>query len=159
MGRNAGEVSPARKNIPPTLALARRLIERTSGGKSTRVPKVNDVVAALEHLYVDLSRWVGLDGCHALFARALADAREKQQVLGQITLHARSTPYLEGIAEAVEKDGSAKTAAALEAMLVMLIELLGRLIGIDMATNLIERGLGGSRTEETARAEGARHGE
>ncbi|HVD60414.1 MAG TPA: hypothetical protein VNC11_06040 [Gemmatimonadaceae bacterium] len=152
-------MSTVRKDVPPALALARRLVERSSGGKATRVVKADDVAAALERLYLDLSRWVGLDGCHALFTRALADAREKQQSLEEITLHARSTPYLQGVTAAVEKEGSAKTAAALEAMLVVLIELLGRLIGIDMAANLIERGLGGSTTSQTAMAEGARHEE
>jgi len=140
-------VSTLRRDVPPALALARRVIERSSGGKATRVAKPDNVAAALERLYLDLSRWVGLDGCHALFTRALAAARGKQESLESITRHARSTPYLEGVTEAVGKDGSAKTAAALEAMLVILIELLGRLIGIDMATNLIERGLGGSTDE------------
>ncbi len=148
-------MSTVRKDVPPALALARRLVERSSGGKATRVAKADDVAAALERLYLDLSRWVGLDGGHALFTRALADASEKQRLLESITLHARSTPYLEGVTEAVKKDGSAKTAAALEAMLVILIELLGRLIGIDMATNLIERGLGGSTDEANRRGGGS----
>jgi hypothetical protein len=56
--------------------------------------------------------------------------------------------------EAVEKYGYATTAAALQAMLVILIELLGRLIGIDMAANLIERGLGGSPEDEANRQGG-----
>ena len=145
-------MSTVRKDVPPAVALARRLVGH-SGGKATGVAKADEFAAALERLYLDLSRWVGLDGCHALFTRALADAREKEKSLEAITLHARSTPYVQGVTEAVEKDGSAKTAAALEAMLVILIELLGRLIGIDMATNLIERGLGGS-TDETNRRGG-----
>jgi hypothetical protein len=97
---------------------------------------------------------VGLDGCHALFTRALAEARQQHELLAGITLHARSTPYLHGIREAVEKYGSAATAAALQAMLVILIELLGRLIGIDMAASLIERGLGGSPEDEANRQGG-----
>jgi hypothetical protein len=111
-------------------------------------------VAAVEQLYLDLSRWVGLDGCHALFTRALAAAREEHEALEGITLHVRSTQYLHGLTEAVEREGPAKTAAALEVMLVTLIELLGRLIGIDMAANLIERGLGGSPEHEANRQGG-----
>ena len=38
--------------------------------------------------------------------------------------------------------GDAATAEALESMLVHLVELLGRLIGDDMATKLIERSVG-----------------
>ena len=41
--------------------------------------------------------------------------------------------------------GDAATAEALEAMLVHLVELLGRLIGDDMATKLIERSVGVSK--------------
>ena len=39
-------------------------------------------------------------------------------------------------------NGDAATAEALESMLVHLIQLLGRLIGDDMATKLIERSVG-----------------
>ncbi len=44
--------------------------------------------------------------------------------------------------------GDAATAKALEAMLVSLIELLGRLIGDDMATKLIGRGLPASERRD-----------
>ncbi len=45
--------------------------------------------------------------------------------------------------------GDAATAEALESMLVHLVELLGRLIGDDMATKLIERSLGVSERDDT----------
>jgi len=134
-------------------ALAQRLIDRARAGSGTQ-ESANAAAAAVERLYLDLSRWVGLDGCHALFMRALATSREEHQSLAGITLQVRSTQYLNGVAEAVEKEGSAKTAAALEAMLVTLIELLGRLIGIDMAASLIERGLGGSPEDKANRQGG-----
>jgi hypothetical protein len=127
-------------------AIARRLIDRARAGSGTE-NSADAAAAAVERLYLDLSRWVGLDGCHALFTRAFAEAREEHQSLLKITLRPRSTPYLQGLREVVEKDGPAKTAAALESMLVILIELLGRLIGADMATTLIERELGGSTDE------------
>lgn len=56
-------------------------------------------------------------------------------------LRARSTPYLDGVTETVEQYGAEETREALESMLVTLIELLGRLIGDDMARKLIERDL------------------
>jgi hypothetical protein len=92
-------------------------------------------------LYLDLARWVGFDGCHALFTRALAEARTKHSILETIQLHPRATPYLEGVAETVEKHGARETDEALEAMLLIVVEVLGRLIGDEMATILIERGL------------------
>jgi hypothetical protein len=42
-------------------------------------------------------------------------------------------------------DGDAATAEALESMLARLVELLGRLIGDDMAMKLIERSLASER--------------
>jgi hypothetical protein len=45
--------------------------------------------------------------------------------------------------------GDAATAEAFESMLVHLVELLGRLIGDDMATKLIERSLGVSERSDT----------
>ena len=112
---------------------------------------------AFDHLYQSLSRWVGFDGCHALFTRAHANARATHSLLADIQLRARSTPYLDGVEETVDKHGAAETVEALESMLVVLIELLGRLIGDDMATKLIERDLAesgdGAGNRENRRAE------
>jgi hypothetical protein len=47
--------------------------------------------------------------------------------------------------------GDAATAEALESMLVRLVELLGRLIGDDMAMKLIERSLAASGPSATSR--------
>jgi hypothetical protein len=88
---------------------------------------------------VDLSRWVGPDGCHALFTRALAEARSRHPALAQIHLRVRSDPYVDGVAETTAAHGEPAAAEALEAMLAFLIELLGRLIGEDMAMKLIQR--------------------
>lgn len=144
-------------NLPPAHELARRLINdnRGDGGASEHSP--HSVAVAFDHLYQSLSRWVGFDGCHALFTRAHANARAKHPLLADIQLRARSTPYLDGVAETVDQHGVAETVEALESMLVALIELLGRLIGDDMASKLIERDLaesaGNSANRENRRAE------
>lgn len=62
--------------------------------------------------------------------------------MAQIQLRARSQPYIHGVPETIMAHGDGATAEALEAMLVHLVELLGRLIGDDMVTKLIERGAG-----------------
>ncbi len=128
----SGGESPAQK-------IARRLInsrlsERPGGDTPARA-----AASACDHLYRELSRWVGPDGCHALFARALAETRPEYPALGQIQLHARSDPYVDGVAETIMARGDPATAEALEWMLVRLVELLSRLIGEDMAIKLIER--------------------
>jgi len=124
--------------------IARRLInshrsERGEGRSRT-------AAAACDQLYRELSRWVGPDGCHALFTRALAQARTEYPALGLIQLHARSEPYIDGVSETIMAHGDPATAEAFESMLVRLVELLGRLIGDDMAMKLIERSLAGSES-------------
>jgi hypothetical protein len=128
--------------LPPTRQLARRLIDGDRAEGSASPDAAHSAADAFERLYQALARWVGLDGSHALFMRALAQARAEHSLLGTIQFHARSTPYLEGVTETIHQHGGQETADALESMLVILIELLGRLIGDDMARNLIERGLG-----------------
>ena len=124
--------------------IVRRLInsrrsERAGGNTPARA-----AAAACDHLYRELSRWVGRDGCHALFTRALAQARTEYPALEEVQLDPRSEPYIDGVAETIMANGDAPTAGAIESMLVRLVELLGRLIGDDMAMKLIERSLAAS---------------
>lgn len=124
--------------------IARRLVnarrsERAGGDTAARA-----AAAACDNLYRELSRWVGPDGCHALFTRALAQARTEYPALEQTQLRARSEPYIDGVAETIMAHGDPATAEALESMLVCMVELLGRLIGDDMAMKLIERSLSAS---------------
>jgi hypothetical protein len=147
-------VSP---DLTPARQLARRLIERSRAEGAPSSDSALPAAVALNRLYLDLGRWVGLDGCHALFTRAFAEARVEHPLLGTIQLHAHSTPYLEGVAETIEQHGAAETDAALESTLVVVIEVLSRLIGDEMARILIERGLSGpaghDANRESQRAE------
>jgi hypothetical protein len=126
---------------PSAQQIARRLIDsrRREGGEADSEARA--AAAACNHLYRGLSRWVGSDGCDALFARALPEARTEHPALEQIQLRARSEPYVDGVAQTIMAHGDTATADGLESMLVRLIELLGRLIGDDMAMKLIERSL------------------
>ena len=60
-------------------------------------------------------------------------------MLAQIEIRARSQPHIDGVGETIMAGGDPAAAEALEFMLERLIELLGRLIGDDMAKKLIER--------------------
>jgi hypothetical protein len=133
------------QNAAPARQIARRLIDSHRSERAEGQTAARATAAACDQLYRELSRWVGSDGCHALFTRALAQARTDHPALEQIQLHARSEPYVEGVAETIIAHGDTVTAAALESMLVRLVELLGRLIGDDMATKLIERSLAESK--------------
>lgn len=97
--------------------------------------------AACDRLYRDLTRWVGPDGCHALFTRALAESLTEYPLLAQVQLRPQSEPYVDGVADAARSHGDAVTAEALESIIVHVIELLRRLVGDDMAIKLIERSL------------------
>lgn len=95
--------------------------------------------AACDHLYHTLARWLGPDGCHGLFTRALTETRADHPALEQIFLRARSEPYLDGVAGSIAAHGDASTADALESVLTRVVELLGRLIGDEMAARLIDQ--------------------
>ena len=70
-------------------------------------------------------------------------------MLAQIRLSTGHEAILDGVAETIMANGDAATAEALESMLVLLLELLGRLIGDDMAMKLIERCLSASERGDT----------
>ena len=134
----------------PARQIARRLIDSRRPDRAGADTAARAAASACEHLYRELSRWVGPDGCHALFTRALAQAQVEYPALGQIQLRARSEPYIDGVAATIMAHGDAATAEALESMLVHLVELLGRLIGDDMAMKLIDRSLFASERSDGA---------
>jgi hypothetical protein len=139
----SGKNSPLEKDSAAR-AIAHRLIASSRSHGDGGDSSARAAAAACDRLYRELSRWVGRDGCHALFFRALAQARIDHPALGKIQLRARAEPYIDGVAGTIIAQGDPATAQALEAMLVSLVELLGRLIGDDMAMKLIERSLGAS---------------
>lgn len=121
--------------------MAKRLIDSWRDDRAAGEGVARAAAEACGHVYDALSRWVGRDGCHALFTRALAQGRADHPALDHIRLQARAEPYVEGIAETITAHGDVVGAQALEAMLARLVELLGRLIGDDMAMKLIERSI------------------
>jgi hypothetical protein len=144
------------RNREPGRQIAWRLIRSRPSWKATGDDHARTAADACGHLYRELSRWVGPDGCHALFSRALAQTRAKHPALEQIQLHARKDPYVEGVAEAIIAHGEPATADSLEAMIANVVQVLGRLIGDDMAMKLIERSLtadGGSAPSSDKRQE------
>jgi len=84
---------------------------------------------------------MGRDGCRALFARALATAQSEggHPVLDAVRTSARSAYCLDGLNEGAARHGAAAATDGAAAILSALIELLGRLIGDDMALGLLEQ--------------------
>jgi len=136
----AGEdKDPLSRDQARTRQIVRRLMDGHAPGRAEGDTAA--CAAACDDLYRNLSRWVGSDGCHALFKRALAETRAVRPALEQIQLRAHSDPYIDGVADALAEHGEAATADAFESLLFSLVELLGRLIGDDMASKLIEQSL------------------
>ena len=132
----------------PRREIARRLIDSRRQERTGADTAARAAASACDHLYRQLSRWVGVDGCHALFMRALAQARTDHPALTQIQLRPRSEPYMDELAATIMAHGDAAIAEGLESVLIRLVELLGRLIGDDMATKLIGRSLAASETRD-----------
>ena len=128
----------------PTTAAAHDLATRLLAGE-TSAPLGADTTAAADRVCRrvsdDLARWVGTDGCRALFARALAAAQAggRYPVLETVRISGGSVYCLDGLTEGALRHGAAAATEGAAAVLAALIELLGRLIGEDMALDLLEQ--------------------
>ena len=118
--------------------LALRLLAREGSG-----PPRSDSADAPDRVCAgvcdELSRWIGRDGCRALFARALATAQAggNHPALDLVRVSTGSVSCLEGLAEGAARCGSDAATAGATAILSELIELLSHLIGEDMALSLL----------------------
>ena len=86
-----------------------------------------------------LTRWFGPYGALALLTRALARAQSAQPSLAAITVSSSASPSLNGFAESAKAHGVQATAEGVIALLAVLTDLIGRLIGTDLALNLLEQ--------------------
>jgi hypothetical protein len=126
------------QETPTPRELARALVGRRMSQGTEREPSAGEASRDVcERLYDEFSRWVGIDGSYALFNRSMLSARVEHPALRRLILHARGDLLMEGVDEAVQRYGERALVDGLEAMLVRLIDLLGLLIGDDMATTLV----------------------
>ena len=88
-----------------------------------------------------LSRWFGPYGYHTLLTRALAQVREAHPAVAAIHVRSPSDPTLAGLAEAAAAHGTSTITDGITAVISAVIELLGRLIGEDMAVTLVEQAM------------------
>jgi len=119
--------------------LAARLIGRArKSGRTSATGGVGAVETAFHLVLAELSRWMGAVGCHALLAQALRKVRADHPALAGVGIVSGPVARLDRLSESVEAHGAKEIAAGLEAALVALLELLGRLIGDDLSTKLVE---------------------
>ena len=124
---------------PASRAAAQRLFARASGsgdgGALDPATSADQMYRALGHT---LTRWFGPYGYHALLVRALAETRPAHPALATVSVKGPTDPRLDGIANAAARYGATATVDAMIDVAASVIELLGRLIGEDMAAKVID---------------------
>ena len=99
-----------------------------------------EVAEAAERVCIQLrsglGRWVGATGYRALLDRALGEARTEHPALGSLSCQGGEEPV---VTAAVREHGVAEVEAGMVAAVAALIDLLGRIIGEEMALRLVEQ--------------------
>lgn len=95
-------------------------------------------------LTTSLGEALGPDGCSALLARALTQCEPTHPVLQRIRGADGREIQLDGVPAAIEQYGYAAAEAGVDALLTSLVEILGKLIGEDMALRLLDLDAGES---------------
>jgi hypothetical protein len=92
-------------------------------------------------LQTGLVRWVGSAGYRTLVDRALELVRPEHPALGKMSCNGNDG---EEIAAAVRVHGSAELTAGIVAFVATLIGLLGRIVGEEMAVELVKQAVAAS---------------
>jgi hypothetical protein len=140
----------------PATDAARRLWARAV--EDATAPE--EVAAAAERmctqLRTGLGRWIGADGYRALLDRALGVARAEHPAVGDLPCLGGDVPATMAV---VRAQGAGAVAAGLVALVAAVIELLGRIIGDEMALRLVEQmGIPSRREVVSADPAGGRDG-
>jgi hypothetical protein len=131
--------SPSQR-LHVSVRTARRLLAHDAPAPGKDSPAA--IAAALQQTCLrvcgNLRDSLGNDGCNALFVRALARVEAQHPTLKDLRRVDHNFIHLEGVAGTAALHGVAPVSAAIEALLAALVDILGRLIGEDMATQLID---------------------
>jgi hypothetical protein len=116
--------------------VARLLWARAAGDSNSP----DEIAAAAESISIQLraglGRWIGAMGYRALLDRALVLARAEHTALGGLSCYGGDEAM---IAATVRAHGAAEVAAGMVGLVSKLAELLGRIIGDEMALRLVEQ--------------------
>ena len=119
--------------------LAHQILARDLAGVEKPTPV--SVAAAAEVVFQRLSdnlvRWLGSEGSHALFTRALALAQAENRALRVVPPPARSALFLDALAANSEPHDAEAVRDGVVMIMTTLIELLTRLIGEDLTVKLV----------------------
>jgi hypothetical protein len=127
---------------PVALSAAHRLLSRGRAAAVAQEASHGPLAVAEmvgRQLATTLSRWFGPYGYHALLTRALADALRSHPALGAVRVKSPTDPAIVGLADASAAHGIDATMEGVTTLLATMVDLLGRLIGEDLAMNLMEQ--------------------
>ena len=125
-------------DVRPARELAARLVAHArQDGRASASGTVDAATTAFDRVSAELSRWMGTGGCAALLNKALRKAQDDHPALAGVGVTGLP-PRLHRWSESAEAQGAKEVAAGVEAALVALLDLLGRLIGDDLSTKLAE---------------------
>lgn len=119
--------------------LAHQILARDLAGVDKPSPVAVAAAAelAFQRLSENLVRWLGPDGSHALFTRALALAQAQNRALKVVPPPARSALFLDALAANAEPHDTDAVMDGIVMIMTTLIELLTRLIGEDLTARLV----------------------
>jgi hypothetical protein len=141
--------SPNPSSPRESIAVARRLF----GLQGSVEMSDAEMLASAERLGTcvpeALARWFGPYGSLALVSRALVIAEAEQRALSCVTVESTQSPRLAGIAASAERFGSSAMTDGIIALTAALYELLGRLIGNDLAVQLLDQCAAKARAAST----------
>jgi hypothetical protein len=80
---------------------------------------------------------LGADGCSALLVRALARTQGRHPLIADLRRSSEANVSFDGLVKSVDEYGVVPVAAAIQALLAALIDILVRLIGEEMTVRLI----------------------
>lgn len=129
--------SPPRSRQPaPDRSAAARIWHHAVGDAALPGPLAELADLHWDGMRVELGRWIGVAGYRALLNRALGEVRVAHPVLAGLTCAGGEGAALR---KAVERHGAATVTAGMVALLSAVIAFLGRILGEEMAENLVEQ--------------------
>lgn len=140
--------------------VARRLWDRVATGAPGAPDAPETVAVTADRVYSQLNptlgRWIGVEGFRALLDRALGLARTEYPVLRDLFFLGGEDPV---ITAAVRDYGAPSVVTGLIGTIAILIELLGRVIGLELALHLVGQvGDPGARDLMQSESSGGRDG-
>ena len=121
---------------PVAADAARRLWAGVAGDISRPEQVAAGAARLFTRLRAGLGRWIGAEGYCALLDRAIALVRAEHPALDGLSCQREGEPVT---LETVRAHGSSQVAAGIVALLAAFIDLLGRIVGEEIAVRLVEQ--------------------